>query len=136
VSARCRPLNETEKNQRSYSVVDTPNSREITIKEKSASSLTKTFQFDRVFGIKSKQMDVYRSVVEPLIGQVMQGYNCTVFAYGQTGTGKTFTMEGGDGRNETNTTWENDPTAGIIPRALAQLFDELRLQQEAEFSVR
>jgi len=68
--------------------------------------------------------------------QVMQGYNCTVFAYGQTGTGKTFTMEGGDGRDDPDMTWENDPTAGIIPRALAQLFDELRMQQEAEFSVR
>ena len=33
-------------------------------------------------------------------------------------------------------TWENDPTSGIIPRALAQLFDELRVQSEAEFSVR
>ena len=66
----------------------------------------------------------------------MQGYNCTVFAYGQTGTGKTFTMEGGDGREEPGVTWENDPTAGIIPRALAQLFDELRVQQDAEFTVR
>jgi len=136
VFVRCRPLNDTEKAQRSYSVVDTPNSKEITIKEKATSSLTKTFQFDKVFGIKSKQLEVYRSVVEPLIGQVMQGYNCTVFAYGQTGTGKTFTMEGGDGRDDPNMTWENDPTAGIIPRALAQLFDELRMQQDAEFSVR
>jgi len=133
---RCRPLNNSEKAQRSYSVVDTPNSREITVKEKPQSSMTKTFQFDKVFGVKSKQIDVYRSVVEPLIGQVMSGYNCTVFAYGQTGTGKTFTMEGGDGRDDPNMTWENDPTSGIIPRSLAQLFDELRVQQEAEFSVR
>ena len=44
--------------------------REITIKEKQTSSLTKTFQFDKVFGIQSKQIDVYRSVVEPLIPQV------------------------------------------------------------------
>ena len=53
-------------------MVDTPNSREITVKEKQSSSLTKTFQFDKVFGIKSKQLDVYRSVVEPLIGQVKE----------------------------------------------------------------
>ena len=71
ISGRCRPLNDTEKAQRSYSVVDTPNSKEITIKEKATSSLTKTFQFDKVFGIKSKQLEVYRSVVEPLIGQVL-----------------------------------------------------------------
>jgi len=129
-------LNKSEKDARSYSVVDTPNQREVTVKEKAGSSLTKTFGFDRVFGPNSKQFDVYRAVVEPLIGQVMQGYNCTVFAYGQTGTGKTYTMEGGEGRDDPNTTWENDPTAGIVPRALAQLFDELRVQQEAEFSVR
>lgn len=40
------------------------------------------------------QIDVYKSVVSPLLEEVLQGYNCTVFAYGQTGTGKTFTMEG------------------------------------------
>ena len=51
-------------------MVDTPNSKDITIKEKPTSSLTKTFQFDKVFGIKSKQLEVYRSVVEPLISQV------------------------------------------------------------------
>ncbi len=57
-----------------------------------------------------------RAVVAPLIGQVMQGYNCTVFAYGQTGTGKTYTMEGGDGRDDPSMTWESDPTSGIVPR--------------------
>ncbi len=55
-------------------------------------------------------------MVAPLIGQVMQGYNCTVFAYGQTGTGKTYTMEGGDGRDDPSMTWESDPTSGIVPR--------------------
>jgi len=137
VFVRCRPLNGVEKDARSYSVVDCPNSREVTVKEKSLSNhQTKTFQFDKVFGVQSKQIEVYRAVVEPLILQVMQGYNCTVFAYGQTGTGKTFTMEGGDGREEAGVTWENDPTSGIIPRALAQVFDELRVQQDTEFTVR
>ena len=63
-------------------MVDTPNSREITVKEKQSSSLTKTFQFDKVFGIKSKQLDVYRSVVEPLIGQVKnKSFYCEIAEY-------------------------------------------------------
>jgi len=136
VFVRCRPLNKDEKAARSYSVLDTPGTREVIVKEKPMSSLTKTFNFDRVFGPSSKQLDVYRSVVEPLIGQVLQGYNCTVFAYGQTGTGKTYTMEGGEGRDSPGMTWEKDPTSGIIPRALSQIFDDLRVNVDSEFSVR
>ena len=37
---------------------------------------------------------MYNNVVSPLLEQVLAGYNCTVFAYGKTGTGKTYTMEG------------------------------------------
>ena len=73
---RCRPLNEDEKAAGSYSVLDTPGTREVIVKEIPMSSLTKTFNFDRVFGPSSKQLDVYRSVVEPLIGQVV---NCLKF---------------------------------------------------------
>ena len=69
--------------------------------------------------------------------QVMMGYNCTVFAYGQTGTGKTFTMEGGERRNEAGVSWDSDPTSGIVPRALAQLLDTLEDQSDSvEYSVR
>lgn len=80
------------------------------------------------------KVDVYRAVVNPLIDEVLSGYNCTVFAYGQTGTGKTFTMEGERSTND-NVTWEKDPLAGIVPRTLSQLFDELRLLQ-LDFSVK
>lgn len=41
---------------------------------------TKTFTFDKVYGTDSRQIDVYRGVVEPLIEEVLMGYNCTVFA--------------------------------------------------------
>jgi hypothetical protein len=51
--------------------------------------------FDRVFGPRATQEDVFR-YAEPDIKQVMGGFNTTMFAYGQTGTGKTFTMLGGD----------------------------------------
>jgi len=137
VFARCRPLNQAEKNVKAYSIVDIPSHREIVIKEKPNTNLTKSYQFDKVFGPKSQQLDVYRAVVEPLIEQVMMGYNCTVFAYGQTGTGKTFTMEGGERRNEEGLSWDSDPTSGIIPRAMAQIFDNLREQADSvEYSVR
>ena len=76
-----RPLNSTEKNSRSWSVLDTPGTREVVVKEKSNSSLTKTFNFDRVFGTNSAQQDVYKSVVGPLIKQVLQGIDNKVLFF-------------------------------------------------------
>ena len=58
-----------------------------------------------MFGPSAKQIDVYRSVVCPILDEVILGYNCTVFTYGQTGTGKTFTMEGERSPDE-EFTWE------------------------------
>ena len=67
----------------------------------------------------------------------MMGYYCTLFAYGQTGTGKPFTMEGGEMRNEGGISWDSDSTSDIIPRALAQMFNTLQEQADTlEYSVR
>lgn len=52
----------------------------------------------QVFGPSSRQKDLYNQAVSPIVYEVLEGYNCTIFAYGQTGTGKTYTMEGGGGR--------------------------------------
>ena len=48
----------------------------------------------QVFGPKSQQKSIYDHAVAPIVNDVLEGYNCTVFAFGQTGTGKTYTMEG------------------------------------------
>lgn len=48
----------------------------------------------QVFGPSSKQEELYDDVVGPVISEVLEGYSWTIFAYGQTGTGKTYTMEG------------------------------------------
>ncbi|KAB0367785.1 hypothetical protein FD755_021109, partial [Muntiacus reevesi] len=64
------------------------------------------------------------SVVCPILDEVIMGYKCTIFAYGQTGTGKTFTMEGESSPNE-EYTWEEDPLAGISPRTLHQIFEKI-----------
>ena len=44
---------------------------------------------DRVFGAEADQAMIYQDVVHPMLEEVIKGYNCTLFAYGQTGTGKT-----------------------------------------------
>ena len=49
----------------------------------------------QVFGPDSRQTDLFDHAVVPIVNEVLDGYNCTIFAYGQTGTGKTYTMEGG-----------------------------------------
>lgn len=48
----------------------------------------------QVFGPSAKQKDLYDQAVVPIVNEVLEGFNCTIFAYGQTGTGKTYTMEG------------------------------------------
>lgn len=52
------------------------------------------YVFDATFGADSTQHDVYNKTTEPLIRSVLEGYNATVFAYGATGSGKTYTMVG------------------------------------------
>lgn len=139
VAARCRPMNQYEMKMASPNSIDIDGKKkEITVRQ-DISFLDKgnnrTFQFDQVFGPKAKQIDVYRQMVAPVVEEVLQGYNCTIFAYGQTGTGKTFTMEG-EHTPEGNFSWQDDPLAGIIPRALHQLFSKLNASEEcAEFSV-
>ncbi|XP_009896048.2 kinesin-like protein KIF11 [Dryobates pubescens] len=137
VVVRCRPFNASERKANSYAVVDCDQARkEVSIRGGGATDKTsrKTYTFDMVFGAQAKQIDVYRSVVCPILDEVIMGYNCTVFAYGQTGTGKTFTMEGERSPNE-EYTWEEDPLAGIIPRTLHQIFEKLT-ENGTEFSVK
>ncbi len=52
------------------------------------------FAFDHVYGADSTQTSVYDNTARPAVLSVLEGYNATILAYGQTGTGKTYTMEG------------------------------------------
>uniref|UniRef100_A0A1B0G374 Kinesin motor domain-containing protein n=1 Tax=Glossina morsitans morsitans TaxID=37546 RepID=A0A1B0G374_GLOMM len=134
VYVRLRPLNARERYIRSTEIIEVLSHKEIVARHSVESKLTKKFTFDRTFGPESKQVEVYSAVVAPLIEEVLAGYNCTVFAYGQTGTGKTHTMVGNECA-ELKSTWDDDSDIGIIPRALGHLFDELRML-ELEFSMR
>lgn len=50
---------------------------------------TKTYPFDKVFGPAADQTMIFSEVAEGMLDEVLNGFNCTIFAYGQTGTGKT-----------------------------------------------
>lgn len=134
VYVRVRPMNAREYGIRSAEVIEVHPPKEIITRHIADSKLTKKFTFDRTFGPDSKQHEVYETVVGPLIEEVLSGYNCTVFAYGQTGTGKTHTMVGTECA-ALKSSWDDVSEIGIIPRALSHLFDELRMM-ELEFSMR
>ncbi|XP_054153934.1 kinesin-like protein KIF11 [Oppia nitens] len=135
VFVRCRPLKANEKKN----VIEVISDRkEVRINESKNSNErynSKTFTFDNAFNADTSQLHIYKCVVEPLIQQVVMGYNCTVFAYGQTGTGKTYTMEGERSLEDNVCSWADDPLAGIIPRALHQLFETLA-DEKCEYTVR
>ncbi|KAJ8078798.1 Kinesin- motor protein [Marasmius tenuissimus] len=92
----------------------------------------RTYPFDLVFGPEADQAMLYHEVVNPMLEQVVGGYNCTLFAYGQTGTGKTYTMHG----DLVPTPMGNpSPHAGMIPRVLFRLFHYLE-KNKMDFSVK
>ncbi|XP_043407263.1 kinesin-like protein KIF21A isoform X13 [Chelonia mydas] len=85
----------------------------------------KAFTFDYVFNIDSQQEEIYDQCVEKLIEGCFEGYNATVFAYGQTGAGKTYTMGTGFDVNIT------EDEQGIISRAVKHLFKCIEEKKQA-----
>lgn len=134
VYVRCRSRNQREIDEKSSVVISTmgPNGKEVILSSPTSStSLSypkKTYVFDQVFGAESDQDLVFNVAAKNYIQEMMDGYNCTVFAYGQTGTGKTYTMSGdinilGDVESQDKILLGEH--AGIIPRVLVDLFQGL-----------
>ncbi|GMH65122.1 hypothetical protein TrST_g3437 [Triparma strigata] len=85
---------------------------------KPGSSKQREFLFDHTFGPTTSQASIFNSVAAPVIEDVLKGGNGTVFAYGQTGTGKTYTM----GILQT-VEREDEEKKGVVPRALEMIFN-------------
>lgn len=92
---------------------DTENDNIAILNVDAQDSVPTPFTFDSVYDTDSLQQSVYDETAFPLVESMLEGYNCTIFAYGQTGCGKTHTMMG-------------DPTTkaerGIIPNCFAHIF--------------
>ncbi|TKY58711.1 Kinesin protein KCA1 [Spatholobus suberectus] len=105
---RTRPLFEDE----GPSVVEFPDDYTIRVNtgDESLSNTKKDFEFDRVYGPHVGQAELF-SDVQPLVQSALDGYNVSIFAYGQTHSGKTHTMEG------------SSYDRGLYARCFEELFD-------------
>ncbi|CAM9519310.1 unnamed protein product, partial [Ectocarpus fasciculatus] len=130
VVVRIRPLSRKELQDGHKAIAEAKEDRgEIVVRNPRADAREppKSFFFDAVFGDRSAQERVYEVCGAPLVESVLQGYNGTIFAYGQTGAGKTHTMEG----------YPDPPELrGIIPKSFEHIFDKIALADNVQYLVR
>ncbi|KAJ5707640.1 hypothetical protein N7488_007441 [Penicillium malachiteum] len=126
VVARFRPQNKVELSSGGTPIVDFENEESCAISSREG---TGSFTFDRVFPMGSAQADIFDFSIRPTVDDILNGYNGTVFAYGQTGAGKSYTMMGSD--------IDDDEGKGIIPRIVEQIFASiLTSPSNIEYTVR
>eukprot|EP00983_Pelagomonas_calceolata_P094748 1157921-Pelagomonas_calceolata.AAC.5 len=142
VVVRCRPLNSKEKADGRAQIVDMDTkSGQVSLRNPAADSseAPKTFTFDAAYDANCTQEQIYEQSAKPIVNSCMQGYNGTlldrglrgsvqqgtIFAYGQTGTGKSHTMTGQPGEQ-----------AGIIPRSFAHIFEGVEGSSDTQWMVR
>ncbi|EPB74318.1 kinesin motor domain protein [Ancylostoma ceylanicum] len=82
---------------------------------------SKDFTFDAIYNENSKQLDLYDETFRDLVDSVLNGFNGTIFAYGQTGTGKTYTME---------------EERGVIYNCFEHIFQHIARSRNQQFLVR
>eukprot|EP00201_Polytomella_parva_P015707 CAMPEP_0175058252 /NCGR_PEP_ID=MMETSP0052_2-20121109/11744_1 /TAXON_ID=51329 ORGANISM="Polytomella parva, Strain SAG 63-3" /NCGR_SAMPLE_ID=MMETSP0052_2 /ASSEMBLY_ACC=CAM_ASM_000194 /LENGTH=731 /DNA_ID=CAMNT_0016323611 /DNA_START=71 /DNA_END=2263 /DNA_ORIENTATION=+ len=129
VAIRCRPLNSKEKSDGRDTIVDMDMKiGQVILKNPKGDpgEPPKTFTFDSVFDPTIPQREVYDSIARPIVNSVMDGYNGTIFAYGQTGTGKTHTMEGAP----------TPDLQGIIPSSFDHVFETVNSSVDKQWMVR
>jgi hypothetical protein len=132
VAVRVRDMNKNELSTGSINVINTKLNA-VTITDP-VSNKSKDFGFDYVFPTNATNEDVYKSIGSDIVASALEGYNCCILAYGQTGTGKTYTMLNYD------TKQNNQTNPGLIPRIANELIlhsnslpPNKEIQMEASF---
>lgn len=130
VVVRCRPIDQKETSAGHERVVEMNTKRgtvELKNPKAGQSDVKKNFTFDTVYDWNSKQRDLYEETFRDLVENVLSGFNGTIFAYGQTGTGKTFTMQG----------VKNDPDLrGVIPNSFEHIFQHISRSENQQYLIR
>ncbi|KAL0218779.1 hypothetical protein P9112_004432 [Eukaryota sp. TZLM1-RC] len=140
VAVRIRPPFSDETSQSGYQRVlsafgTRPSDHFSSVSINLSSYEQREFSYDYVFAPSTTQHDVYSTVADPVLEGIFQGINGAILTYGQTGTGKTYTLGILD---DLRTTPLED--AGIIPRALHKLYGEIeegrRSRRISKYSIR
>lgn len=128
VVCRFRPLGlNSEQNQ--AHIEFSHDQKSLTLKPEGDNTSYLTFTFDRVFLPQNSQKQIYEEIGKPIVDSVLEGFNGTVLAYGQTSSGKTHTMIGPNINDITH--------KGLIPRMTKTLFEQIKEADPAlEFAVK
>nr|XP_043608233.1 kinesin-like protein KIN-1 [Erigeron canadensis] len=121
VCARFRPANSKEDGE--SICISRSDSHSFTLKDEKDEQYI--FSFDKVFYDDSEQSDVYDFLARPIVTDALNAINGTIITYGQTGAGKTYTMEGG------NILETDNRKKGLLPRVVDELFEAINLIGEA-----
>ncbi|KAJ3479834.1 hypothetical protein NLG97_g8219 [Lecanicillium saksenae] len=126
VVARFRPQNRIELESGGKPIVAFQGDDTCSLDSKEAQG---SFTFDRVFDMDCQQQDIFDFSIRPTVDDILNGYNGTVFAYGQTGAGKSYTMMG--------TSIDDESGRGVIPRIVEQIFASIMSSPSTiEYTVR
>ncbi|CAM37894.2 putative OSM3-like kinesin [Leishmania braziliensis MHOM/BR/75/M2904] len=120
VLVRCRPFSEKEKAVGHKTCVDL-DMVQNTVTVKSVIGEPDRWTFDAVINNNFSQQDIFTQFIMPLTESVLSGFNATVFAYGQSGSGKTHTMTGVMGDNALE---------GVIPRCVKHIFNTVKMMKD------
>ncbi|KAL3252325.1 hypothetical protein MRX96_017648 [Rhipicephalus microplus] len=128
VVVRCRPMNAKEREQKCQNVVriDCVAGQCTLTNPADRSAPAKTFCFDGAYDSNSTTEQIYDDIVYPIVESVSEGYNGTVFAYGQTGCGKSFSMQGAPRAPQQK---------GIIPRSFEHVFEAIAAADSSKYLV-
>ncbi|EAR88581.2 kinesin motor catalytic domain protein (macronuclear) [Tetrahymena thermophila SB210] len=145
VYARVRPINAKEKSQflpkKRLEIIKTYENQLYVLDPDISRSLEnqkeKGFGFDQVFADKDDNQKVYEGTIASLLkDHLLEGYNTTVFAYGQTGAGKTYTLFGDEYKNQDFLEGRDKMAEGIVSLIIKDLFSIFQKNKEFKYSIK
>ncbi|KAM8702786.1 hypothetical protein ACLKA7_005144 [Drosophila subpalustris] len=126
VIVRCRPMNQKEIGKKCDNVVEIGDYVVSVLNPVARNAPRKSFRFDSVYDGSSKTETIYNDMCYSLVESTLEGYNGTIFAYGQTGCGKTHTMQG-------EGSLEDAANNGIIQRCFDHIFETISIASSVRY---